>query len=173
VKKFILGLVVGIVLLPAAAFLYVWFGFAPVATSASPLPFERTIAGMALDARVAKEAPKQSPVPPSDENLLAGAHIYRENCAICHGTAGEPKTAFAKGMYAPPPQFLKGKGVTDDPVGVTFWKVTNGIRLTGMPAFEDSLKDQQRWQVSDLLANAYKLSQIVKDVLERPTAQKP
>jgi hypothetical protein len=54
VKKFILGLVVGIVLLPAAAFLYVWFGFAPVATSASPLPFERTIAGMALDARVAK-----------------------------------------------------------------------------------------------------------------------
>jgi hypothetical protein len=59
VKKFILGLFVGIVLLPAAAFLYVWFGFAPVATSASPLPFERTIAGMALDARVAKEAPKQ------------------------------------------------------------------------------------------------------------------
>ena len=52
VQKFILGLVVGIVLLPAAAFLYVWFGFAPVATSASPLPFERTIAGMALDARV-------------------------------------------------------------------------------------------------------------------------
>ena len=44
----------------------------------------------------------------------------------------------------------------DDPVGVTFWKVTNGIRLTGMPAFEDSLKDQQRWQVSEFLANADK-----------------
>jgi cytochrome c len=51
---------------------------------------------------------KQLPVPPSDENLLAGANIYRENCAICHGTVGEPKTAFAKGMYRPPPQFLKG-----------------------------------------------------------------
>jgi len=26
---------------------------------------------------------------------------------------------------------FKGKGVTDDPAGVTYWKVANGIRLTG------------------------------------------
>lgn len=171
--KFILGLVVGVVLLPASAFLYVWFGFAPVATSASPIPFERSIAGMALDSRVAKEAPKQSPVPSSEENLLAGAQIYRENCAICHRTAGEEKSPFAKGIYPPPPQLLKGKSVTDDPVGITFWKVTNVILLTGMPAFEDSLKDGQRWQVSELLGNADKLSQIVKDALDRPTPQRP
>jgi hypothetical protein len=57
VKKFFLGLIAGIILLPAAAFFYVWFGFAPVATSSQPLPFERIIAGIALDARVAKEAP--------------------------------------------------------------------------------------------------------------------
>jgi hypothetical protein len=27
----------------------------------------------------------------------------------------------------------------DDPVGVTFWKVQNGIRLTGMPGFKAAL----------------------------------
>ena len=47
-------------------------------------------------------------------------------------------------------------GVSDDPPGETYWKVANGIRLTGMPAFKDTLTDTQIWQVSLLLANADK-----------------
>jgi len=31
------------------------------------------------------------------------------------------------------PSFSKVKGVSDDPAGETYWKVANGIRLTGMP----------------------------------------
>jgi hypothetical protein len=42
--------------------------------------------------------------------------------------------------------------VTDDPVGETYWKVSNGIRLTGMPAFFGSLTDEQLCHVSQLLA---------------------
>jgi mono/diheme cytochrome c family protein len=44
--------------------------------------------------------------------------------------------------------------VTDDPVGVTFWKVKNGIRLSGMPSFDSTLNDQQKWNVSAFLARA-------------------
>jgi mono/diheme cytochrome c family protein len=51
-------------------------------------------------------------------------------------------------MFPKPPQLMKGKGVTDDPVGETYWKVKNGIRLTGMPGFGASMTDQQMWQVS-------------------------
>ncbi len=47
-------------------------------------------------------------------------------------------------------------GVSDDPPGETFWKVSNGIRLTGMPAFKNILSETQIWQVSLLLANADK-----------------
>ncbi len=47
-------------------------------------------------------------------------------------------------------------GVTDDPPGETYWKVANGIRLTGMPAFKDVLTETEIWQVSLLLANADK-----------------
>ena len=47
-------------------------------------------------------------------------------------------------------------GVTDDPPGETYWKVSNGIRLSGMPSFKDVLTDNQMWQVSVLLANADK-----------------
>jgi hypothetical protein len=49
----------------AVAFLYVWFGYAPVETA--PLPLERTLAPVALQARIAKEAQKESPVPPKTE----------------------------------------------------------------------------------------------------------
>ena len=39
-------------------------------------------------------------------------------------------------------------GVSDDPPGATYWRVSNGIRLTGMPAYKDVLTDTEMWQVS-------------------------
>jgi len=47
-------------------------------------------------------------------------------------------------------------GVSDDPPGETYWKVANGIRLTGMPSYKPQLSDTEMWQVSQLLANADK-----------------
>jgi thiosulfate dehydrogenase len=67
-------------------------------------------------------------------------------------------------MYPEPPPMLHGGGVADDPVGQTYWAVANGIRLTGMPGFSGSLSEEQMWQVSQLLANAEKLPQSVKDL---------
>lgn len=52
--------------------------------------------------------------------------------------------------------------VTDDPEGVTYWKVTHGIRLSGMPGFESTLSDSQRWQVTMLMAHADKVSPAVQ-----------
>jgi thiosulfate dehydrogenase len=47
-------------------------------------------------------------------------------------------------------------GVSDDPPGETYWKVENGIRLTGMPSYNKVLNQMQMWQVTVLLANADK-----------------
>ncbi len=169
--RFFAGLILGILLLPVLAYTFIRLGYAPVATAAPPFPLERTLAHMALDARIAKEAPKQPGVPADDPNLMAGAKLYREHCAVCHGMSNEPKTATAKGMYPPPPQLFQGKGVTDDPPGETFWKVANGIRLTGMPAYGGSLTDQQMWQISQVLATG-KLPDDVKNYLAQPSPTK-
>jgi mono/diheme cytochrome c family protein len=171
-KTFVLGLLIGILILPLGAFLYVWLGYAPVATAAPPLPLERKLTGMALHARIARDAPKQSPVPPTESNLLAGAHIYRDHCAVCHGTITEPETATAKGMFPHPPALFKGTGVTDDPVGETYWKAANGIRLSGMPAYTGSLTDEQLWQVAQLLATADKLPLPVQAFMAQPSPAK-
>ena len=146
-KKFALGLIVGVCLVPACVYVYFRLGYAPVATAAAPLPFEKSLTRMALHARIDKEAPSTAPMPANEANLTAGAQVYREHCAVCHGISGEPLNAIAKGMFPRPPHLLHGTGVTDDPVGETYWKATNGIRLTGMPAFRGALTDQQLWQV--------------------------
>ncbi|HTC93791.1 MAG TPA: cytochrome c [Terriglobales bacterium] len=155
--KFLIGFILGLVVIPVGLYFYFSTGSVPVATSAQPMPFEKRMANMALDARVKKEAPSTVPIPANDANYIAGAQIYQQNCAVCHGLPGQQPNAIAKGMFPKPPQLFHGKGVTDDPTQETYWKAANGIRLTGMPGFKGSLSDDQLWQVSLLLANADKL----------------
>lgn len=71
-------------------------------------------------------------------------------------------------MFPPPPQLLQGKGVTDDPVGETYWKVANGIRLTGMPAYQGSLANVELWQVSQFLAHANELPNTARQIVTGP-----
>ena len=163
--KFLLGLIVGAALLPVVVFLYFATGMAPVATAAPPMPFEKTFAKMALHARLEKEMPKTPPIAADEAAYVAGAQVYKDHCAVCHGLPGVPQTAIAKGMFPKPPKLMEGKGVTDDTPGETYWKVAGGIRMTGMPGFDNTLSTTQMWQVSLLLANADKLPASAKDTL--------
>src|ERR1700681_1427606 len=122
-RQFIFGFIAALTLIAAGGLGYVALGLAPIATASAPLPFEKLITGIALNARVNKEAPKSSPISASDEAYAAGATIYRRNCAVCHGLPGQDQTAIAKGEFPKPPELLKGQGVTIDSVGVTYWKV--------------------------------------------------
>ena len=163
-RKFILAFVLGVLTPVIAALLFVFLGGMPVATKSAPLPFERFLAKTALHAAMRGEINRAAPVTADEVNLRAGARVYTHNCAGCHGFAGEAETAVAKGMFPPPPQLLPPKnGVTDDAVGETYWKVKNGIRLTGMPGFGDSLSDTELWQVSLFLLHAHQLPPGVLD----------
>ena len=164
-KGFIVGVIVTLLCLAAGVYVYFTGGYAPVGTAAQAMPFEKKLANKALAARVAKEAPKKAPFEPDEAAYIAGANVYKMDCAICHGLPGTDLTPIAKGEYPQPPQLFKGHGVTDDEPGETYWKVANGIRLSGMPAFNKSLSDTQLWQVSLLLKNADKLPASVQHEL--------
>ena len=154
---------------------YVFFagGFAPVATAAPPLPFEKLMASLALKARVSKEAPKEAPFQPTAATYADGATTYLTHCALCHGLPGHPRTPIAAGEFPRPPALLEGRGVADDPVGVTYWKIANGIRMTGMPSFDHSLSARQTWSVAWMLKDADELPPEVKGRLQQGTAQAP
>jgi mono/diheme cytochrome c family protein len=163
--KFLFGLILGLVLLPVVVYYYFAKGIAPVATSAPPMPFEKMFASLALHARLDNEIPKTVPISADEPNLAAGAQVYKEHCAVCHGLPGQPESAIASGMFPKPPKLMEGKGVTDDPPGETYWKVSGGIRMTGMPGFEKTLSTTQMWRVSLLCANADKLPTSAKQAL--------
>lgn len=123
-RKFLFGVIIGLALLPIAVYFYFSKGVAPVGTSAPPMPFEKTLARMALHARLEKEMPKTVPIAADEAAYTAGAQVYKENCAVCHGVPGQPQTAIARGMFPDPPKLMEGKGVTDDAPGETYWKVS-------------------------------------------------
>ena len=168
-KGFIAGVVCTGLALGLGVYVYFAGGFVPVATAAQAMPFEKRLARIGLAAHVEKEAPTTVPIEANEENLVGGSHIYAEHCAVCHGLPDKPPTAIAQGMFPRPPKLLAGKGVTDDPPGESYWKIANGIRLTGMPAFNKNLSQTELWQVSLLVANADKLPAAASAVL----TQKP
>ncbi len=167
-KGLIVGFLLGILLIACGVFVYFSTGRAPVAVTDPPMPFEKKFAHMALNARIAKEKIPESPVVADEKSYLAGAEVYKQNCAVCHGLPDQPKTAAALGMYPPPPQLFHGVGVSDDPASETYWKAENGIRLTGMPGFKGRLSETEIWEVSVLLANSDKLPASVKAALIPP-----
>jgi mono/diheme cytochrome c family protein len=155
------GVILGLILAPLAVLAWFQWGHPPVAVADPPLPMERQLTHVPLKARIAREMPATVPIQADQANLTAGAEVYRDQCAACHGFHGKPSN-FAARMYpSAPPLWEKHAnsdvvGVSDDPPGETYWKVANGIRLTGMPAYKETLTDTQIWQVSLLLANADK-----------------
>jgi mono/diheme cytochrome c family protein len=168
VKAFLAGIIIAVVVIGAGAAYYFMSGTAPAAVEDKPMPMEKFFANKALNAHIQKDMPKSIPIAADEATYLAGAQLYQDHCAICHGLPNVDQTSMAKGMFPKPPALFKGKGVTDDPAGETYWKVANGIRLSGMPEFKHSLTDTQMWQVSLLLANADKISDTVKDKLKPP-----
>jgi mono/diheme cytochrome c family protein len=159
--RLLFGIIVGLLLAPVVLLGWFRYGHPPVAVADPPLFQERAMTGIPLHARIDREMPPVAPIQPSEDNLVAGAQVYIAQCAACHGLHGKP-SSFGPHMYPAAPALWEKHhngdvvGVSDDPVGETYWKVANGIRLSGMPSYKDVLTDTQMWQVSLLLANANK-----------------
>ena len=174
--RFLIGIVIGLVLAPLVVLGWFKVGHPPVAVADKPLPLEQQIVNVPMHARINAEMPKSAPMQPTAADFLAGAQVYTEQCAACHGYHGKPSD-FATHMFPRAPQLWnthrdgKTVGVSDDPPGETYWKVANGLRLTGMPAYDKVLTENQMWQVTLLLANADK--PLPPDVVSIVSGQSP
>ena len=84
-RPFMVGLIIGLLAIPVAIYVYFATGMVPVETSAQAPVFEKMLAKKALHARVDKEMPRDVPIEANESNYLAGAQVYRKHCAMCHG----------------------------------------------------------------------------------------
>lgn len=173
--RFLFGLILGVVLLPLAVLAWFAYGKVPVAVTDPAFPYEKAITSIPLNSRIHAEM-LGTHLQADEHTLVAGARVYTEQCAVCHGIHGKP-SAIGANMFPDAPQLMEKHhrgdvvGVSDDPVGETYWKVANGIRLTGMPSFRTALSDDEMWQVSILLASANKpMPPAALDILRRAPA---
>jgi thiosulfate dehydrogenase len=151
--RFILGVVATLALLTVAVFVAVKFGLVPATADVPPPPMEKMMARMSLNATIERDAPKPPyPFASSDAAVIAGAKLYTQHCAMCHGSGVGDPTVLAKGLYIRPPQFVK-HGVEDDAEGETYWKIEHGIRFTAMPSYKGGLTEEQIWQITYFMKN--------------------
>ncbi len=106
-----------------------------------------------MERSVAKRARDiESPDLNSRELILAGVSDYVGMCAQCHGEPGKQAGALTQGLNPAPPDL---KALAEDGTAAEkFWIITNGIRMTGMPAFGKTHKPDDIWPVVAFLQSA-------------------
>lgn len=91
-------------------------------------------------------AAKVQPPPAfTPEETEAGFRLYERDCLVCHGGPGTRRGALAQGMNPSPPFLLDASGRWTR--GQLFWIVRNGVKMTGMPAWETVDSDGQIWDL--------------------------
>jgi mono/diheme cytochrome c family protein len=149
-RKFFLGFAVGILVLPVAAWVAAWLGMLPTEANAIPSRLEKAFAYLALDAAAARHAPHLgNPIAPTEDNLMVGMKLFKNDCAGCHG---DPNTASDSDvdntLYPRPPPFALHPPRKPD--YQLFWIVRGGIRYSGMFAWAGQFgKDASGKDISD------------------------
>lgn len=169
INGIVFGVILTLLVLLCGAFLLLQSGRIPANADADPRQLETWMAKTSLEATLDREAPQSAnPLAKTDENLLRGAKLYMENCAVCHGAAqGNAAPArLAQGFFQKPPQ-LASEGVEDDAEGVSFWKIKHGIRMTAMPSFTKILSDEQIWTLALFLKHMDKLPPAVQQAWQQ------
>lgn len=86
-------------------------------------------------------------VPDLDDvaRIQRGDSLFRAHCVQCHGAPGQAPEPYALGMN-PAPASLVGSA-RERPAAEMFWITRHGIKMTGMPAWQYRLTDEQIWDV--------------------------
>jgi mono/diheme cytochrome c family protein len=155
-RRFLFGFVAAVVFVLVAEFLWVRLGFVDPRADVPVSVLERRVAMPSLDASLDRQAPEaRNPVAATEVNLIAGMKVYQTSCAGCHGDTHQPHTLFGNAFYPRAPQFLEDK--PDMPENQNYYIIEHGIRLSGMPAWNSLLKEQEMWQVITFLSHMDKL----------------
>lgn len=162
-KGFLLGVLVTLAVIIAVGIFLLETGRVDMRADNPPSDMEMRFAMSAMDANVDRNAPKiTNPLQPTNETLIAGATIYADRCALCHGDPVRPKSPLADTFNPPPPQFMTD--AADMPENQNYYITLHGVRWTGMPGWKSVLKDQEIWQVVTFLSHMNNLSPEVKSV---------
>jgi cytochrome c len=146
-KHLIIGAMVAIaIIVPLGAFAFVKSGIYNVGASRPHTKFTTWLTHETMIHSVRRQASGLM-VPPavSQAQVLTGFCAYEAHCVACHGAAGVARRKWVSGMEPSPPYLLDiTQQFTPQQL---FWITQNGIKMTGMPSWRDSMTDDKIWDV--------------------------
>jgi thiosulfate dehydrogenase len=166
-RPFLLGVVTGVLVTGVAILAVVRFGHWRVDAQAEPPALEARVLRGALDRALAR-SPTQAtdPTPVTNDRLLAGMKLYRNNCLGCHGGSVRKSVWGTTSFYPRVPQFGFDPLKRSD--AQIFEIVKHGIRYTGMAAWSELMSDGEIWNVSAFLSRLDSLPDPVAAEWRRP-----
>jgi mono/diheme cytochrome c family protein len=148
--------VAGIIAAPLLLILAGMMGWLGSTGTGQPPGWEVSLGDRLLDASLEKRAKGlHNPIKANDSAALAaGAKLYANNCAGCHGEAGRPSEWGSKGFYPRVPQFHQVKESELTPEEA-FTAIHDGIRYSGMGAWKGMMTDDDMWKVANFVARIH------------------
>lgn len=94
---------------------------------------------------VERQATATAPREVEPRMLIAGLCAYRDHCQSCHGGPAVARSAWANGLYPTPPYLIDARNRWTP--SQLHWIVSNGIKMTAMPAWKASMADRDIWNI--------------------------
>jgi len=92
-----------------------------------------------------------------DASLIkSGFALYRVNCQPCHGAPGVGAEQIGRGINPKPPELVTAGARWTD--AQTYWIVSHGLKMSGMPAFAPRLSNTDRWAIVAFLRRLSRFS---------------
>jgi len=155
-RGFIFGIVFTLLVFAGGAAAVSHLGLYPIGADNPPGSIEHALAGRAMDVYAAKHKPEgPNPMQPTAANLTTGAKEYEEHCAFCHGGV-KAKISPMQNRFSPPVPQLINRIPHDDDAWL-FWVTKHGVRMTGMPAWDTIMSDEEIWTIVSFIKHSDKL----------------
>jgi high-affinity iron transporter len=117
---------------------------AAVGRKAAPPEIEKQARGLAAQLIAAFPVPL---APRRMPDLARGTALYAQNCASCHGEAGDAKTPLAVGMDPPPIAFTDRERARERSLFALYQVIDQGLEGTAMSSF-GQLPEEDKWALA-------------------------
>jgi mono/diheme cytochrome c family protein len=77
---------------------------------------------------------------------IEGGRHFQDHCAVCHGEDGSGKSEIGRNLYPKAPD-MRAAATQELSDGALYFIIMNGIRYTGMPAWEGEHTPAETWKI--------------------------
>ena len=135
------------ILLAACMALFIWRGMYNVSAAEPHTALVQWLLATVRDRSIASHSESLDiPNLTDAARVKGGVRSYQAMCRVCHGTPDRDTTPIREGLNPQPPK-LDSERIRTRTDAELFWVIKNGIRMTGMPAFGKTHKDQELWSI--------------------------